>query len=37
VGGEINRRDYGIAWMGMDRLMFSNRVKLNLDLLARAV
>lgn len=37
LNGEINRRDFGVAWMGMDRLMFSNRVKLNLDLLARAV
>jgi polyisoprenoid-binding protein YceI len=37
LSAQINRRDFGITWLWIDRFMFSNRVILNLDLLARRV
>jgi polyisoprenoid-binding protein YceI len=37
LSGQINRREFGVAWMALDRMMIGARVKLELDLVARRV
>ena len=33
ASGSINRRDFGVSWLGADRLMIGNRVRIRLDLM----
>lgn len=35
VSSELNRRDFGVAWMAFDRFMIGSRIRLNLDVVAR--
>ena len=35
LDGRVNRRDFGVTWLGIDRFMFSDRVTVELDLVAR--
>lgn len=35
LSGDLNRRDFGVAWMSIDRYMIGSRVTLDFDLVAR--